>query len=149
VGGEEAVGPVVPGGLIPVEANDPRVTDAFAALGEMYEIPGLGILSGSSRIKMTWNVAFGDGNYGRGFCQQFGEGARMLTDGEWEMVARSMGKGTPADYNRDRIPDIAGKLFWSSVLYRDDVAKAFRGNDGNVFNAFDCNLYHVSCVVPF
>ncbi len=157
-GDNAAVAPAL--ALVPVDPQDPRVGPLFAALGEMYEIPGLGILSGSSPLEMNWSKAMGNHGFlhlrkGPGYCQGLHPRARLLNDEEWEVVARSMGKGTRGGYNPRFIEGMANHDFWSSD-YNDFFMdpsflnpRSFHGSTGEVRSNVIYGTSYVRCIIPF
>jgi hypothetical protein len=110
----------VPWTGIPVMKDDVRVTPEFASLGNMYEVEGL-IWSGVPNEKMNQIKAMQ-------FCKSLGEGSRLPTREEYEILAKDM--GYPHRYNADFMPDMKENWFWSSSLYGNNLAEFFSGNAG-------------------
>ena len=128
-----------PNAIIPVMEDDPRVSHAFRRLGNMYQVGGL-LWSGVAPSQMIYSDA-------TQYCQDLGGGARLPTEEEWEVLKRAMSPG--GQYNPNLLPDMRGKVFWSSSVnpYDASYALLFYGSDGSG----DSNLrdydYWVRCVI--
>jgi len=123
------------------DENYRQVNRKFQRLGNMYRV-GNTIWSGVPR---GFKENFYDATR---FCADLGEGYRLATNEEFEALARAMGKGTPAGYNRDRIPDMSDKWFWSASVHPDDPDSAycFDGNFGVIYYGIRPNEVSVRCV---
>jgi len=118
--------------IIPVVHDDPRVTRAFADIGDMYEAVGL-IWSGVTPQIMNHYDA-------ENYCKDLGGGARLPTKNEWESLAQIM---VPQErytgrYNPDFLPGTKGKWFWSSTIFssENDMAFMLDGTEGDVGSSY-------------
>jgi len=131
---------VDPNTIIPVMDDDPRISDAFRRLGNMYQVGGL-IWSGMAPNQMNHPDA-------TQYCQDLGGGARLPTKNEWEALRQAMSTG--GMYNPNLIPDMQ-HLFWSSSinLFNSDFAFCFDGNGVHACSYDDGRLYNYSvrCVI--
>jgi len=99
-----------------IASNDLRVTRSFAALGNMYQVGEL-IWSGVAPKEMNQREA-------ERFCQALGQGARLPTKEEWEVLKQVM--TIPSrNFNPELLPGTKGKWFWSSSVGPNDAENAF------------------------
>jgi hypothetical protein len=93
----------------------------------MYEVAGL-IWSGVASRNMDQRDAVA-------YCAGLGGGSRLPTKDEYIALSRAMGSRQPdynalgydlAGYNRNLIPDMNNRWFWSASVHPQ--------NDGNAFN---------------
>ncbi|MEO5969864.1 MAG: IBR domain-containing protein [Bdellovibrionia bacterium] len=138
-------------GIIRIEANDERIRDfpEFAALGDMYQVGNL-LLSGVAPQRMNYAEA-------NRFCRSLDrgvwnwlgwQGASAPTNDEWRAIGLAMGRGTPAGYNSNLIPNMDDRYiyFWSSSPQDNDFAGVFFSISGFVFDHFGGSYESVRCV---
>jgi hypothetical protein len=145
--------PVAAHGIVPVLEDHPRfdqLSPQFRALGNMYEVAGL-IWSGVAPRNMNQRDAVA-------YCAGLGGGARLPTKDEYIALSRAMGSRQPdynalgydlAGYNRNLIPDMNNRWFWSASVHpqNDGNAFNFRGTYGEVYHYNRGNYGSVRCVV--
>ena len=98
------------GGIIPVSEGDGRISSAFAKRrGNMFQL-GRVIWSGAG-VRLHNHVDAVRA------CDQLGRGSRLPTIQEYDALARAMGRGTFAGYNKAIIFDneAGADGFWSST----------------------------------
>ena len=108
----------------PVIKGDPRVPDAFADLGDMYE--SVGLIWSAAVPNRTWYKA-------ESFCKDLGGEARLPSVSEWEALGQAMSKN--GKYNPGLLPSAGRGPFWTSFMdpgnNNTDCAKYFN-IDGSI-----------------
>jgi hypothetical protein len=121
----------------------------------MYEVGGL-IWSGVAPERMNQQDAVA-------YCAGLGGGARLPSKDDYVALSRAMGSRQPvyfedngngradydtAGYNRNLIPDMNGRFFWSASVFPryDDHALGFGGDGGSVGYGYRGDGKSVRCV---
>ena len=80
------------------------------------------------------------------FCLGLGGGSRLPTREEYEALSRAM--TVNGHYDRNRIPDMSDKWFWSASLHPNhDSACNFNGDNGNFYDGDLRDESSVRCVI--
>jgi hypothetical protein len=104
------------GPILSVNADDPRVSPKFAALGKMHQVGNVvwsGIFTRPKTLFKSGGVK--DQLEAARFCDGLGGGARLPTLSEFEALGNAMGIGRPEGYSNKMFPDMYhASHFWPS-----------------------------------
>ncbi len=125
------------GPIDPVLMEDVSVSKEFADLGSMHRI-GDRVWSGVHPTRMSHEDA-------SSFCQSVG--GRLPARREYELLAKVMGAGSDAGYQRQLLPDMDGS-FWASTgsLRNSLTAYCFRGSHGDTGVSYRHAMKGVRCI---